>query len=170
MHNYYNIIPSVLLDILVIFLLEGIVFYKVLFPMEKQLASNQLDDFNTKLKSYIDDEIIQANLNDEIRTAIKQNIMLITNYEKKYISESSKYFIIVFGLTCLGLFISVYIYYFICKYTLGINIDWTSILICLFFIVVCIIGFEIIYFIYILLNKKINNQKIIKYFIDNVSN
>ena len=170
MHNYYNIIPSVLLDILVIFLLEGIVFYKFLFPMEKQLASNQLDNFNTKLKSYINDSIIQANLNDEIRTAIKQNIMLITNAEKTYISESSKYFIIVFGLTCLGLFISVYIYYFICKYTLGISIDWTSILICLFFIVVCIIGFEIIYFIYILLNKKINNQKIIKYFIDNVSN
>ena len=169
MHNYYNIIPSVLLDILVIFLLEGIVFYKFLFPMEKDLASNQLNDFNTQLKQSINDSIIQANLNDDIRTTIKQNIMLITNDEKKYISESSKYFIIVFGLTCLGLLISVYIYYFICKYTLGINIDWTSILICLFFIVVCIIGFEIIYFIYILLNKKINNQKIIKYFIDNLS-
>ncbi len=169
MHNYYNIIPSVLLDILVIFLLEGIVFYKFLFPMEKDLASNQLNDFNTQLKQSINDSIIQANLNDDIRTTIKQNIMLITNDEKKYISESSKYFIIVFGLTCLGLLISVYIYYFICKYTLGVNIDWTSILICLFFIVVCIIGFEIIYFIYILLNKKINNQKIIKYFIDNLS-
>ena len=170
MHNYYNIIPSVLLDILVIFLLEGIVFYKFLFPMEKKLASNQLDDFNTKLITYINNSIIQNNLNNDIRTAIKQNIMLITNDEKTYINESSKYFIIVFGLTCLGLFILVYIYYFICKYTLGINIDWASILISLFFIVVCIIGFEIIYFIYILLNKKINNQKIIKYFIDNIVN
>ena len=170
MHNYYNIIPSVLLDILVIFLLEGIVFYKFLFPMEKKLASNQLDDFNTKLITYINNSIIQNNLNNDIRTAIKQNIMLITNDEKTYINESSKYFIIVFGLTCLGLFILVYIYYFICKYTLGVNIDWASILISLFFIVVCIIGFEIIYFIYILLNKKINNQKIIKYFIDNIVN
>lgn len=168
MHNYYNIIPSVLLDILVIFLLEGIVFYKFLFPMEKKLASNQLDDFNTQLQTYINDSMVQAHLNDEIRTVVKQNIMLITNDEKTYISESSKYFIIVFGLTCLGLFISVYIYYFICKYTLGVAIDWTSILISLFFIIVFIIGFEIIYFIYILLNKKINSQKIIKYFIDNV--
>jgi hypothetical protein len=138
--------------------------------MEKKLASNQLDDFNTKLITYINNSIIQNNLNNDIRTAIKQNIMLITNDEKTYINESSKYFIIVFGLTCLGLFILVYIYYFICKYTLGINIDWASILISLFFIVVCIIGFEIIYFIYILLNKKINNQKIIKYFIDNIVN
>jgi len=138
--------------------------------MEKQLASDQLNDFNTQLKKSISDSVIQANLNNEIRNAIKQDIMLITNEEKTYISESSKYFLIVFGLTCLGLFISVYIYYFICKYTLGVSIDWTSILICLFFIVLCIIGFEIIYFIYILLNKKINNQKIIKYFIDNVMN
>ena len=138
--------------------------------MEKKLASNQLDDFNTKLITYINNSIIQNNLNNDIRTAIKQNIMLITNDEKTYINESSKYFIIVFGLTCLGLFILVYIYYFICKYTLGVNIDWASILISLFFIVVCIIGFEIIYFIYILLNKKINNQKIIKYFIDNIVN
>ena len=53
MHNYYNIIPSVLLDILVIFLLEGIVFYKFLFPMEKELAGNQLEDFNTQLNKYI---------------------------------------------------------------------------------------------------------------------
>jgi len=170
MHNYYNILPSVLLDILVIFLLEGTVFYKFLFPMEKQLVSNQLDDFTTQLKTYINDSIVKANLNDETRTALKQGIMLITNDEKTYINESSKYFIIVFGLTCLGLFILVYIYYFICKYTLGVSIDWTSILISLFFIVICIIGFEIIYFIYVLLNKKINNNKIIKYFIDNVDN
>ena len=138
--------------------------------MEKKLVSNQLDDFITQIQAYVSDSTVQANLNDEIRTAIKQYIMLITNDEKTYITESSKYFIIVFGLTCLGLFISVYIYYFICKYTLGVAIDWTSILICLFFIVICIIGFEIIYFIYILLNKKINNQKIIKYFIENIVN
>lgn len=170
MHNYYNIIPSVLLDILVIFLLEGIVFYKFLFPLEKELASNQLDNFNKQLQTYISDSIVQENLNDNIRESIKKNIMLITNDEKKYINESSKYFIIVFGFTCLGLFISIYIYYFICKYTLGVSIDWYSILISLFFIVICIIGFEIMYFIYILLNKKINNQKIIKYFIDNIMN
>jgi hypothetical protein len=138
--------------------------------MEKELASKQLDNFNKQLQTYINDSMVQANLNDEIRATIKKNIMLITNDEKTYINESSKYFIIVFGLTCLGLFISVYIYHFICKHTLGIGIDWTSILICLFFIVVCIISFEVIYFIYILLNKKINNQKIIKYFIDNVIN
>ena len=151
MHNYYNIIPSVLLDILVIFLLEGIVFYKFLFPMEKKLVSNQLDDFTIQLQTYINDLTVHPNLNDEIRTVIKQYIMLITNDEKTYISESSKYFIIVFGLTCLGLFILLYIYYFICKYTLGVAIDWTSILISLVFIVICIIGFEIIYFIYILI-------------------
>lgn len=170
MHNYYNILPSVLLDILLIFLLEGIVFYKFLFPMEKDLANKQLDVFNKQLQTYINESIVQANLNDDIRTAIKHDIMLITEQEKTYINESSKYFIIVFGLTCLGLFISVYIYYFICKYTLGVAIDWKSILISLLFIVIFIIGFEIIYFIYILLNKKINHEKIIKYFIDNLIN
>lgn len=170
MHNYYNIIPSTLLDILIIFLLEGIVFYKFLFPMEKELAGNQLEDFNKKLQKYITDASEKANLTDDIRATINQYIMLITKDEKEYIRESSKYFLIVFGLTCLGLFILVYIYYFICKYTLGISVDWTSIFISLFFIVVCIIGFQIIYFIYILLNKKINNQKIIKYFVDNALN
>lgn len=167
MHNYYNIIPSVLLDILVIFLLEGLVFYKFLFPMEKELAGNQLEDFNKQLNAYINDSVVQANLNDDIRKKIREYISLITSAEKKYLSESSNYFKIIFGLTCLGLFLAVYIYYFICKYTLGVSVDWTSIFICLFFIVVGIIGFEIIYFIYILLNKKINNQKIIKHFIDN---
>ena len=73
---------------------------------------------------------------------------------------------IVFGLTCFGLCLAVYAYYFICKYTLNVAIDWTSILVSLSFVVIGIIGFEIIYFIYILLNKKINNKKIIKYFID----
>jgi hypothetical protein len=136
--------------------------------MEKDLASNQLNDFNTQLKQTINDSIKQVNINDEIKNAIKQDIILITNEEKTYISESSKYFLIVFGLTFIGLFISVYTYYFICKYTLGVVIDWTSILISLLFIIICIIGFEVIYFIYILLNKKINNQKILKYFIDNI--
>ena len=170
MHNYYNIIPSTLLDILIIFLLEGIVFYKFLFPMEKELAGNKLADFNAKLQKYITDATKQVNIPNDIRATINQYIMLITKDEKEYIRESSKYFLIVFGLTCLGLFISVYIYYFICKYTLGISLDWTSIFISLFFIVLCIIGFELIYFIYILLNKKINNQKIIKYFVDNALN
>lgn len=167
MHNYYNIIPSVLLDIFVIFLLEGIVFYKFLFPMEKELASKQINDFNQQLKTYINKPIVQANINNEIRNTIKQNITLITNNEKKYIDKSSQYFLLVFGFSCLGLLILVYIYYFICKYTLNVNINWKTIFISLFFIVICIIGFEIIYFIYILLNKKINNQKIIKYFIEN---
>lgn len=167
MHNYYNIIPSVLLDIFVIFLLEGIVFYKFLFPMEKELASKQINDFSQQLKTYINKPIIQANINNEIRNTIKQNITLITNNEKKYIDKSSQYFLLVFGFSCLGLLILVYIYYFICKYTLNVNINWKTIFISLFFIVICIIGFEIIYFIYILLNKKINNQKIIKYFIEN---
>jgi len=166
MHNYYNIIPSVLLDILIIFLLEGIVFYKFLFPMEKDLAQDQLEDFNKKIKKYINDSPIRiADLDDKTKESIKKGIMYITKQEKQYLEESSIYFLIVFGLTCLGLFILVYIYYIICN-TSRITLDWTSIFISLFFIVICIIGFEIIYFIYILLNKKINNKKIMKYFIE----
>lgn len=53
MHNYYNIIPSVLLDILIIFFLEGVVFYKFIFPMEKKLASDQLSEFQDKLTQKI---------------------------------------------------------------------------------------------------------------------
>ena len=135
--------------------------------MEKKLASNQLEDFNEKLKKSINDSLMNVNLDSNIRNALKQNITLITNEEKKYLEESSEYFMIVFGLTCVGLFLAVYVYYLICKNTFHVNINWYPILIPLFFIIVCIIGFEIVYFIYILLNKKINNKKIIKYFIDN---
>ena len=135
--------------------------------MEKKLASNQLEDFNEKLKKSINDSLMNVNLDSNIRNALKQNITLITNEEKKYLEESSEYFMIVFGLTCVGLFLAVYVYYLICKNTFHVYINWYSVLIPLFFIIVCIIGFEIVYFIYILLNKKINNKKIIKYFIDN---
>ena len=48
-----NIIPTVLLDVLVIFFLEGLVFYKFIFPMEKKLANDQLNEFQDKLTQKI---------------------------------------------------------------------------------------------------------------------
>ena len=68
--------------------------------MEKELASQQLDDFNKRIQSSISNTVVQANLNNEIRTELKKDIALITNQEKIYLNDSSNYFMIVFGLTC----------------------------------------------------------------------
>lgn len=193
MHNYYNIIPSVLLDILIIFFLEGVVFYKFIFPMEKKLASDQLSEFQDKLtqkinatiQEYKKDNIdiqgellnIQSGLlktnaygalDDNIRAILKQDIEIIVNNEKNYIEESSKYFLIIFLLTCAGFLVVLFIYYYICKYVFHSVINWFAILSSLVFIIIGIIGFEIYYFLYILLKKKINDEKIIKYFIEEI--
>jgi hypothetical protein len=168
MHNYYNIIPSLLLDILVIFFLEGIVFYKFIFPMEKNLAANQLTQFNTKLKAEMTSPIIQKNLDDASRQALQTNLDIITKTEKDFIKQSNNYYIMVFGLFCLGLLVLVSLYYYICKNTLGVTINWSVLLISLFLIVVCIIGFEITYFINILLKKKINDKRILQDFMNDL--
>jgi hypothetical protein len=187
MHNYYNIFPSVMLDILMIFFLEGIVFYKFIFPMEKDLASGQLNDFNDKLiqkinstidsykishsniqdSGFLDSQTKQI-INDKSREILKQNIQSIVNNEDYYIQESSKYFVFIFLLTCAGILVTIFIYYYVCKHMFNVDIDWKSILISLIFIVIGIIGFEIVYFFKIFLKKKINEKKIIKIFIDEI--
>lgn len=170
MHNYYNILPSVLLDVLFIFFLEGVVFYKFLFPMEKNLAANQLSDFNMKLKQKMSSQIVQSNLDTESLQILQKDIDTITNSEKNFINDSSNYFIIVFSLFCLGILIIVIIYYYVCKYTFGIQVNWQIIFVSLFFIVICIIVFEIVYFLCILLKKQINDKKILQYFINDLLN
>lgn len=168
MHNYYSIIPSVLLDILVIFFLEGIVFYKFIFPMEKNLAANQLAEFNTKLKVEMQNPAIQNNLDNLSRQVLQQDLNAITKTEKDFIKQSNDYYIMVFGLVCIGLLVLVFFYYYICKNTLGVTIDWSIILIALGIIVVCIIGFEIIYFIHILLKKQINDKRVLQDFMNDL--
>lgn len=170
-----------------IFFLEGIVFYKFIFPMEKDLANNQLNEFNDKLIAKINDVIknykdsngnikdsglldtdTKKVVDDNAKKILKQNIQDIIAKEDYYINESSKYFVFIFLLTCVGILLSIFIYYYICNHIFHVDIDWASILISLVFIVIGIIGFEIVYFFHIFLKKKINEKKIIKIFIDEI--
>jgi hypothetical protein len=187
MHNYYNIFPGVMLDILLIFFLEGIIFYKFIFPMEKEAASNQLKEFNNKLidkinatlkeynseveniqKSGIHNTNVGKTIDKKTREILKQDIEIIVNYEQNYLKESSKYFLFIFLLTCIGFIVAIIIYYYFCKYMLSKEINWGPTFLSLIFIVFGIIGFEIVYFYYIFLNKKINEKKIIKYFVEEI--
>jgi hypothetical protein len=138
--------------------------------MEKNLAANQLSDFNMKLKQKMSSQIVQSNLDTESLQILQKDIDTITNSEKNFINDSSNYFIIVFSLFCLGILIIVIIYYYVCKYTFGIQVNWQIIFVSLFFIVICIIVFEIVYFLCILLKKQINDKKILQYFINDLLN
>jgi hypothetical protein len=137
--------------------------------MEEKLASEQLEVFNTKLKDLMNQEIIKSNLTTEIRQALQQGLDTIKNNEIYYINTSQNNFIIVFGALCLGIITLIITYYYVCKYIINVKVEWISIFISLFFIVICIIGFQILYFVNILMKKRINDKKILKYFINEMS-
>ena len=69
MQNYYNILSVILIDIFIILLFEGLIFFLYLFKQEESLVSGQISDLLTSL-----DNTANSNSN------YKQEINLI-NYQ-----------------------------------------------------------------------------------------
>jgi hypothetical protein len=187
MSNFFDILPSAFLYIFIIFLFEGVLFYIYLFPLEKDAVSKEFRNFGAKTKETIDTfnslliqlatenttvadkvvdpKIIRPNVDNVIAPIIK----ISKNNEDAKISKDRTNSIIMFSFINFGFVIFLFLYYYIFKHIIQINVNWANIFKAQAFIVIFIIGFVIMYFFNILLNKKINDDKLKVYFINAIS-
>ena len=82
MSGYYNILPTILIDIFIILLFEGLVFFLYLIKQEEQIISNQFNKFLLNIRKKEEQitnpvkkqliETARQQLNTYIPTAMKK--------------------------------------------------------------------------------------------------
>jgi len=162
MHNYYNILPTILIDIFIILVFEGLVFFLYLVKHEENIISNQLNDFFVLLnqkKANITDPT-QKQLLDFVNAQLNNYMPIAMNKEKTYNDTLYKNGLIIYLSTLLLIIIILFIYSYIVIYKLGKKIDWITIIIIVFLTFILIIIMEVLYIKYVLFNKKFNNSQI----------
>jgi hypothetical protein len=216
MHNYYNILPSVIINVCIIFLFQGLLFLLYLLPLlQKEIAktlyergqeskeifqqldesiqnSNKLSLLNSSgsiisksniaiapsipsiLAPSIPSIPILPNIQQQIKSTIIKALNLIVGISKKNEKdafESGKTnYIIILTFTTFGLILLLLVYWYLIVKKWKKSINWKSIFISLIFIILFIIGFLLMYSIFILNKKKINEDKLKLFFISRLIN
>jgi len=161
MHNYYNIIPIILIDIFIILVFEGLLFFLYLAKEQQHIISKQLHAVFNK----INEKKKQTNtLDTNVFTYVKKYIepymkqsMLIEhlNISQEYVNGLIYYFII---LVSIIIFLLLYLYIVYRK--LHKIIDWRIVLITVGITIGLIIYLEYLYVTYVLFKKKFNDTQI----------
>jgi len=177
MHNFYNIIPIILIDIFIILVFEGLLFFLYLVKEQQHIISKQLHivfkNINKQKQKYnILDTNTDTNTDTNINTNINTNIF---TYVKKYIEPYIKQSMIIEKLNISQEYINGLIYYFIILVSIIIfllvyvyivyrklhkSINWYIVLITVVITIGLIIYLEYLYVTYILFNKQFNDTQI----------
>lgn len=161
MHNYYNILPTILIDVLIILIFEGLLFFLYLEKQQEKIISTQLLDFLDKLhiaKSEQDNsakqilKVITEIANPYVKTSM--------NDEKEYNEKQYKLGIIIYSSILLGIIISLIVYSYVVVRIYGKTIDWSIVIITVVITILLIILLEMLYVKYVLFNKKFNESQI----------
>lgn len=158
MHNFYNILPTILIDILIILIFEGLLFFLYLEKMQENIINDQLNNFFKKLsdsKSSSNDILylfIENTLQPYIKNAIDQ--------EYQYNTNQYKLGIIIYGISLVSIVILLLGYSYVVVNILHKTLDWKTILITVFITIFLIIVMETLYVKYVLFNKKFNESQI----------
>ena len=162
MNNYYNILPIILIDIFIILVFEGLVFFLYLVNQQEKIISNQLGKFLALLnekKANITDPT-QKQLLDATTQQLNNYIPRSMIQEQLYNETTYKNGIIIYFATLFIISVSLLLYNYIVVYKLGKTINWISIFIIVFITFVLIIILELLYIKYVLFNKKFNDSQI----------
>ena len=162
MDNYYNILPIILIDIFIILVFEGLVFFLYLEKQQEKIISNQLGKFLALLnekKTNITDPT-QKQLLDATTQQLNNYIPRSMKQEQLYNDTTYKNGIIIYFATLFVISVSFLLYNYIVVYKLGKTINWISIFIIVFITFVLIIILELLYIKYVLFNKKFNDSQI----------
>ena len=162
MHNYYNIIPIIIIDIFIILVFEGLLFFLYLAKEQQHIISNQLhkvfENINEKKKqnNILDSNVVFTYIKKYIEPYMKQSMLIEQlNISQDYVNGLIYYFII---LVSIIIFLLVYIYIVYRK--LHKTINWSIVLITVGITIGLIIYLEYLYVMYVLFNKRFNDSQI----------
>ena len=151
MHNYHNIIPVILIDVIIILLFEGLVFFLYLAKEQEHIIKNEIgSSLNININPGVPyvyqvvDIIIKKSMDNE-----EENI------NKAYTNGVIYYICMVIGILIL---LCIYVYYVYKK--LHKHIDWKSILCIVFITFVLIMLLEGLFIKFVLFNKKFNGKQL----------
>jgi len=172
MSGYYNLLPTILIDIFIILLFEGLVFFLYLIKQEEQIISNQFSKFLLNIRKKEDKitDPVQKQLVETARTQINNYIPTAMKKEQTYIETSYRNGLIIYVFTLLSIIIILFIYSYIVIYKLGKTINWGTIITIVFITIILIIIMELLYIKYVLFNKKFNDSQIQLDFINALAN
>ena len=161
MDSYYNILPIILIDIFIILLFEGLMFFLYLIQKEENIINNQLNAFMALLnqkKLEHNDTATQIAL-QKGNEYISNTMEISMKNEESYIAEQYKYGIIIYSCIMVGIVLILIGYIYIVK-KYSKTLDWTKIFVIVFITFILIIIMELLYIKYVLFNKKFNTSQI----------
>jgi hypothetical protein len=175
MHNYYNIIPSVLLDILILFFFESLILLIYVIPLQESAISKQLIQIGIKSKDFFVklDQSLQQNIIDinskfnqssdspQVNAQLNSGKILFRKpleflrflidpaktEEQKNIKTKRTNYILIFTFTSFGLILLL----LLIGYLFNKTINWKPIIISTILILLLIIIFEICYFVLLII-------------------
>ena len=161
-YNYYNIIPIILLNVLVILLFEGILFFIYLLDTQTSL----INDIIKKKQNNLSNEKI--NNNDDVDANLYNmfidnnnlnniNINLLTDGEKNNIKRQKAIGILLYITLLIGIVILLCVYVYIVKKKYNKNINWGLVIATVVITSILIIIIELFYIFFIMFNKKFDN-------------
>ena len=161
-YNYYNIIPIILLNVLVILLFEGILFFIYLLDTQTSL----INDIIKKKQNNLSNEKI--NNNDDVDANLYNmfidnnnlnniNINLLTDGEKNNIKKQKAIGILLYITLLTGIVILLCVYVYIVKKKYNKNINWGLVIATVVITSILIIIIELFYVFFIMFNKKFDN-------------
>ena len=161
MHNYYNILPTILIDVFIILVFEGILFFLYLAQQQENIINNKLDDVMIQInesKKTLNTtyQLLFSYISNIIQPHIENNMA----QEQSYNEKNYKLGLIIFIATLVFIIIGLLIYSYIVINILGKTIEWKNVLITVFITIVLIVILELLYVKYILFNKKFNESQI----------
>ncbi len=147
MHNYHNIIPVILIDVIIILLFEGLVFFLFLAKEQEKTVINEIGEALN---------INRPELVSEVEQTLDLIIQKTMNNEKEYINKEYINGLIFYIYIVIGILIVLCIYVYIVYKKLHKHIDWKFILCVVFVTFVLIMLLEGLFIKYVLFNKKFN--------------
>ncbi len=146
-HNYHNIIPVILIDVIIILLFEGIVFFLFLAKEQEKTVINEIGEaLNTNRKKSTDNAELALDL------LIQKSI----NNEEEYINKEYTKGVIFYTCIVIGILIILCIYVYVVYKKLHKHIDWKFISCVVFITFVLIMLLEGLFIKYVLFNKQFN--------------
>lgn len=162
MNNYYNILPIILIDVFIILLFEGIMFFLYLIIQQTNIVSNEITAFfesinKTKLSLTFQET---RPLFDAINTQLNKIMPPLMQNEKIYIEKEYNNGLQIYIAIMIIIILIIIGYVYIVRTRLKKEINWTSISITVIITFVLIVVMELLYIKYVLFKKHFNNTQI----------
>jgi len=133
--NYYNIIPIILIEVIIVAIFESLVFIFSINNYEQRGISRETTDILNVINNYI---TYENNINENYYFILNNPDNI--NSENKYVSNQYTYFALVLSFTIIGIILFLILYRYIVVNIIKKNIEWLTVSI----IVICITSLIII--------------------------